>query len=49
MAKKRKNTFTRKTIDAVFGTPLIILSANKRTRRKAAKKWFDLMSYASKH
>lgn len=48
MAKRRGNTFNKKVIGAMLNTPFIVLGANKRQRRSAAKKWLDVMLYASK-
>lgn len=48
MARRRKNTFNKKVIDAIFGTPFIILGPTKKTRRSAAKKWMDVIKQATK-
>jgi len=48
MARRRGNTFNKKVIGAVFNTPFIVLGSTKRKRRSAAKKWLDVMTYASK-
>lgn len=48
MARRRGNTFNKKVIGAMLNTPFIVLGANKRQRRSAAKKWLDVFLYASK-
>lgn len=48
MARRRGNTMNKKVINAVFSTPFIVLGPTKRKRRSAAKKWLDLLVYASK-
>ena len=47
MAKRRGNTFNKKVIGAIINTPFIVVGATKRKRRSAAKKWLDVMLYAS--
>ena len=48
MARRRKNTFNKKVIDALLYTPFIVLGPNKRSRRSAAKKWLSVMKQATK-
>ena len=48
MARRRRNTFNLKVIDAVFSTPFIILGPTKRTRKSAAKKWLKVLAQATK-
>lgn len=48
MAKRRKNTFNAKVIDALLNTPFILLGPRKRTRRNAAKKWLGVINQAAK-
>ena len=48
MARRRKNTFNKKVIDAIISTPLIVLGSTKRKRRSAAKKWLGVMNQAIK-
>ena len=40
---RRKNTYNKKVIDAIFSTPFIVLGPTKRKRRSAAKKWLTLI------
>ena len=47
MARKRKNTFNQKVIDAIFSTPFIVLGPTKRKRRSAAKKWLGVIKQAT--
>lgn len=48
MARRRKNTFNRKLIEAMICTPAIVLGSTKRTRRSAAKKWLGVVNQAIK-
>ena len=48
MAKRRKNTFNKKVIEAIISTPLIAVGPTKRTRRSAAKKWLGVIKQATK-
>jgi hypothetical protein len=48
MARRRKNTFNKKVIDAIINTPFILLGSTKRKRRSAAKKWLGVIKEASK-
>ena len=48
MARRRKNTFNRKLIEAMISTPIIVLGSAKRTRRSAAKKWLGVVNQAIK-
>ena len=48
MARRRKNTFNRKLIEAMIYTPAIVLGSTKRTRRSAAKKWLGVIKQATK-
>lgn len=48
MARRRKNTFNKKVIDALLNTPFILLGPTKRTRRSAAKKWLGVINQATK-
>lgn len=49
MRRSKQNTFNKKVIDALLHTPGIVLAPTKRKRRKAAKKWLNVLTYASKH
>ena len=46
--RRRGNPWNRKVIDAVFSTPFIVLGSTKRKRRSAARKWWNLLTYATK-
>lgn len=48
MARRRKNTFNQKVIDAIFSTPFIVLGPTKRKRRSAVKKWLGVIKQATK-
>lgn len=48
MARRRKNTFNKKVIDAIISTPFIVLGSTKRTRRSATKKWLGVLNQATK-
>ena len=48
MARRRKNTFNKKVIEAIVSTPLIVLGPTKRTRKSAAKKWLGVIKQATK-
>ena len=48
MARKRKNAFNKKLIEAMMSTPIIVLGATKRKRRSAAKKWLGVADQAVK-
>lgn len=48
MARRRKNTFNKKVIEAIISTPFIILGSTKRKRRSAAKKWLGVMNQSLK-
>ena len=48
MARRRRNTFNRKVIDALLYTPFIVLGPTKRNRKSAAKKWISVIKQASK-
>ena len=40
---RRKNTYNKKVIDAIFNTPFILLGPTKRKRRSAARKWLTVI------
>ena len=48
MARRLKNTFNKKLIEAMICTPAIVLGSTKRTRRSAAKKWVGVIKQATK-
>ena len=48
MSRRRKNTFNKKTINAILSTPFIFLGPTKKSRKSAAKKWLDVLTQASK-
>lgn len=48
MARRRGNTFNKKVIGAICNTPFIVFGTTKRKRRSAAKKWLDVLTYATK-
>lgn len=48
MARRRKNTFKLKVIDAVFSTPFIVLGTTKRKRKNATNKWLKVLTQATK-
>ena len=48
MARRRRNTFNKKVVEAILYTPFIVLGSTKRKRRSATKKWLNVMNQATK-
>ena len=46
--RSKQNTFNKKVIGALLHTPGIVLAPTRKQRKKAAKKWINVLTDANK-
>ena len=48
MARRKKNTYSKKVITAILNTPFAVLGPTKKIRKRAVKTWAAVLKDATK-